>query len=241
MPVSDLTHHIHQIDVWPCLGLREPFSSLTHLIGAAVFAGLSYQLVQRGRGNAIRVASLFVLAVSSVMLLLASGIYHIFWPGPMRELFLRIDVAGVFLLIAGSMTPVHAILFSGLARWIPLALIWIVATSGIVWRTLYCDTTPGPAGIAFFLLFGWGSVVTSVVLWHRFGWKFILPAVLAGLSYTFGAIGLVLHRPILVPGIIGPHEIWHLAVLTGLGLHWRFVAQFASDHPRIDEISDPPL
>lgn len=220
--------NIHQIEVWPWVGCREPFNSLSHLIGAAVFCGLGYYLVRRGKGDWIRTGSLSVLAVSSVLLLLTSGIYHIFWPGPVREIMLRADVAGVFLLIAASMTPAHAILFTGWSRWGSLAVIWIFAIVGIIWRMLFCENTPGPTGIAFFLLFGWGSVATAVILWRRYGWHFIQPAVLAGLSYSLGAIGLILHRPILIPGIIGPHEIWHIAVLTGLGLHWRFVIQFAS-------------
>ncbi len=223
-----LTREVSSIDVLPWLGCREPFSSLSHLIGAAVFAGLAYDLVRRGRGDWIRVASLSVFAVCSVQLLLLSGTYHLFWPGPMREFLLRMDVACVFLLIAGSMTPVHAILFTGFARWGALLLVWTVAITGIVWRILFCSNTPGPEGITFFLLFGWGSAVTAFVLWRRCGWRFIRPAVLSGLAYTLGAIGLVLHRPILVPGLIGPHETWHVAVLCGLAFHWRFVSRFAT-------------
>ncbi len=223
-----IVEHVHQIDVLPWLGCREPFSSFSHLTGAGVFAGLGLYLIRRGRGDWIRVASLCVMVTSSVLLLCVSGIYHIFWPGPIREILLRGDVASVFVLIAASMTPVHAILFRGLPRWGALLLIWTVAISGIIWRLLYCENTPGPTGIAFFLLFGWGSLITSLFLWRRFGWAFIQPAVLSGLSYTFGAIGLVLHHPVLVPGVIGPHEIWHCAVLAGLGFHWCFVKEFAN-------------
>ena len=218
----------HLIDVYPWLGCREPFSALSHLIGAGIFAGVAYHVTKKGVGDRLRAASLAAFGVCSVSLLLVSGIYHLFWPGPLRSVMLRIDVAAVFLLIAGSMTPVHAILFAGISRWAALLLIWCVAIGGIIWRILFCEETPGPAGIAFFLLFGWGSVITASVLWRRYGWDFVRPAVLSGLAYTIGAIGLMLHRPILIPGIIGPHEIWHLAVLCGLGLQWLFVNQFAA-------------
>ena len=222
---------VHAIDVVPWLGCREPFSSLSHLIGAGLFAGLAFNLVRRGEGDWRRTVSLSAFGLSTVTLLCLSGIYHLFWPGPMREIMLRADVSAVFLLIAGSMTPVHAILFRGIGRWGALTLIWSVALGGIIWRMLFCENTPGPYGIAFFLLFGWGSVITAVIIWRRFGWNFVRPAVLSGLAYTIGAIGLLLHQPILIPGIIGPHEIWHLAVLCGLGLQWRFVHQFAEWDP----------
>ena len=131
------------------MGCREPFSSLSHLLGAGVFAGLAVNLIRRGGNDWVKATSLAVFGATSVILLLLSGIYHVFWPGPTREFMLRADVSAVFLLIAGSMTPVHAILFTGLARWGALALIWFVAIAGIVWRMLFCENTPGPAGISF--------------------------------------------------------------------------------------------
>ncbi|HEY0983633.1 MULTISPECIES: PAQR family membrane homeostasis protein TrhA [unclassified Schlesneria] len=212
------------------MGVREPFCSLSHYLGAGVFAGLTIPLIRQGRGDPVRVAGLATFGIATVILLLLSGTYHIFWPGPLREFFLRADVAAVFLLIAGSMTPVHTILFTGLARWGALVLIWFVAITGILWRLLFCGTSPGVTGIAFFLLFGWGSVFSAIVLWRRYGWKFVKPAVLSGLAYTIGAIVLIRRDPALVPGWIGSHEIWHVAVLCGLALHWQFVSQFACGH-----------
>ena len=112
------------IEVFPLPGCREPLSSFSHLIGAVVFTVLAFTLVRRGRGDRARTISLVVMACSTVQLLILSGLYHMFPPGPMRELMVRADVSGVFLLIAGSLTPVHVILFRGLARSGPLALAW---------------------------------------------------------------------------------------------------------------------
>lgn len=217
-----------EIEVLPLPCFREPMSSLSHLLGAVVFAALAVVLVRRGRGDWRRTVSLAVMAFSTVQLLVLSGVYHMYWPGPLRQFMVRADVSAVFLLIAGSLTPVHMILFQGLARWGALALVWTVAIFGIVLRMVFFDTVSGGAGIAIFLLFGWGGSITAAALWQRYGWAFVRSAVLAGIAYTAGAIVLTLHRPTLVPGLVGPHELWHLAVLTGLGLHWRFVFQFAS-------------
>jgi channel protein (hemolysin III family) len=209
-------------------GIREPFSSLSHVIGACVFAAFAILLVRRGRGDRLRMISLAIMAYVCVQMLVVSSIYHMLWPGPSRELMLRVDVAGIFLVIAGCITPVHVILFTGTERWAPLALAWSTAVGGMILRTRFFDHLPSVAGIAIFLVFGWGGAVTAMVLWRRYGWKFIRYAVFGGLSYTAGAIALLAHGPVLVSGVIGPHELWHLAVLAGLAMHWRFVFQFAA-------------
>lgn len=219
---------IDDIAVFPLPGCREPLSSLSHMLGAFVFTAMAILLIRRGRGDWVRTASLVVMAASSVLLLLLSSAYHLTWPGPVRDFLLRADVAGIFLLIAGSMTPVHAILFSGRSRWIALVLIWTTAVLGILLRMIYHEFVTDAVGVSIFLLCGWGSLVTAIILWRRYGWGFIKPAVFAGASYTLGAIVLLFHGPTLVHGILGPHELWHFAVLCGLSMHWRFVFQFAS-------------
>jgi hemolysin III len=219
-----------EIDVVPLLGCREPFSSLSHLAGAVVFAGLAIRLIRRGNGDRVRTISLAVFAISTVQLLLTSAVYHATWPGQVRHLMLRADVSSIFLLIAASMTPGQAILFRGLPRSLSLILIWTAGIGGVIWRTLAINDSPGSFGIFVFLVFGWCSVIAGIVLWRRFGWNFVQPAVLSGLVYSLGAIGLMLDWPTMIPGIIGPHEVWHIAVLIALGLQWRFVFQFASGH-----------
>ncbi len=214
----------------PLAGCHEPVSSLSHLLGAFYFAWLATVLVRRGRGDRARISSLTIMGVSSVLLLLLSSAYHLVVPGPLREFMIRADVSAIFLLMAGSLTPIHAILFQGFARWLPLTLIWITAVLGMILRIIYFDALNGPAGISLFLVFGWAGVFTFIALWRRYGWSFVKPALFSGLSYTFGAIVLLFHRPILVAGVIGPHEIWHFAVLCGLGLHWYFVFQFAAGY-----------
>jgi channel protein (hemolysin III family) len=150
------------------------------------------------------------------------------WPGPSRDLLLRLDVAGIFLVIAGSITPVHVILFDGVERWAPLGVAWLAAIGGMFLRMRYFESLPAGAGTAIFLVFGWCGAVTAFVLWRRYGWKFVRLAIMAGVSYTVGAIVLLLHRPMIIGGVVGPHELWHMAVLAALGMHWRFVFQFAA-------------
>lgn len=216
------------IGVYSIPGIHEPVSCFTHLLAAPIFAVLGYFLVLRGRGNRIREASLVIMAVSSVFLLLMSGCYHLLEPGASRSIMCQLDVAAVFVLIAGTITPVHAILFQGFNRCVPLLLVWSVAATGITLRTVFPESLGPGMGIAIFLVLGWGGMISCFALWRRYGFSFVQPLLLGGVAYTLGAMVLRLHWPVLIPGVIGAHELWHFAVLLGLALHWKFVLQFAA-------------
>lgn len=226
---------MYDIPAFPLGGIREPFSTLSHAVGACLFLVFGILLVRRGRENLLRRWSLAVMVYASLQTLVLSSLYHMQWPGPWREFMLRADVAGIFLLIAGCITPVQTILFTGKERWLPLSIAWGTAIGGMTLRMLYFDQLPGYVGIAAFLIFGWGGAITAAILWQRYGWGFVKYAVLAGLAYTIGAVVLLNRAPTVIHGVIGPHEIWHLAVLAGLGLHWRFVFQIASGDLPVDQ------
>ena len=219
------------IDVYSIPGFREPASCFTHLLAAPVFAVLGYFLVQRGRGDWMRTASLAVMVLSTVFLLSMSAVYHLLGPGMGRYVMRQLDVAGVFALIAGTVTPVHAILFRGFNRWAPLLLAWSAAATGITLRTIFSRSLPRGVGTAIFLLLGWGGLISCILLWRRYGFSFVKPLLWGGVAYTLGAIVLGLKWPTLIPGVVGAHELWHVAVLLGLGLHWKFVFEFASGPP----------
>jgi channel protein (hemolysin III family) len=215
------------IDVFSIPGIREPFNCLTHLIAACVFSVLGYFLVRKGRGSWIRTASLAVMVITSVFMLSMSGVFHLLGPGNGRHVMRQLDIAGVFALIAGTMTPIHAILFRGFGRWSSLSLLWTAAALGITLRTIFEARLPFAFGTGIFLVLGWGGLIVGILLWRRYGYSFVKPLVWGGVAYTLGAIFLSLNWPTLIPGVVGAHEVWHLAVLTGLGLHWKFVFQFA--------------
>jgi hemolysin III len=152
------------IGAYPIPGFQEPVSCWTHLLAAPFFAVLGYFLVRRGSGNWGRVSSLAIMAVSTVFLLSMSAVYHLLGPGPGRQVMRHLDVAGVFALIAGTVTPVHAILFHGFNRWAPLLLVWSAAASGITLRIVFSQSLPQGVGIAIFLVMGWGGLISCILL-----------------------------------------------------------------------------
>jgi channel protein (hemolysin III family) len=233
---------VEDIEATSIPGFREPVNCFTHLLAAIVFSILSVYLIRRGRGSWVRTASLAVMAFSSVFLLSMSAVYHLLGAGAGRDVLRQLDIAGVFALIAGTMTPVHAILDTGFTRWASLAVVWSAAAAGITLTTVFSDSLPSGVGIAIFLLFGWGGLISFIRLWRRYGFSFVTPLLWGGVAYTLGAVALGANWPIPIPRVVGAHEVWHLAVVAGLILHWKFVFQFAQGPPNaLPPASNTPL
>jgi channel protein (hemolysin III family) len=221
-------------------GFSDPVSSLTHLAGAVLFAILSVPLIARGRGDARRVFSLAVFAFSCVLLLSLSGVYHLLTHDTAaRSVLMRLDHAAIFVLIAGSFTPVHAILLRDRWQRHLLGWIWAAAIVGLTLKTVYFNGMPSWLGLAMYLGLGWLGVISIAALARRFGLRFVLPLVWGGLAYTGGALVEHFRWPVLDPNIFGPHELFHLAVLAGISFHWAFVRRIASGanarflHPQV--------
>ena len=213
-------------------GFSDPVASLTHLAGAAVFAVLGGFLIARGRGQARRVVALSIFVLSCVLLLSLSGVYHLLTPKTAaRSVLLRLDHAAIFVLIAGSFTPVHAILLRERWQRYLLAGIWGAALAGLVLKTVFFDATPPWVGLLMYLGLGWLGLISTVALARRFGVRFVLPLIWGALAYPLGALADFLRWPVLLPGVIGPHEVFHLAVLAGIAFHWSFIRGIAVGAP----------
>ena len=216
-------------EVYSFGGISEPASCLTHLVGAGVFALLASSLIRRGRGNRGRIAVLGIFASSAVFLLVVSGLFHLCPPNTsLRMMLWRLDHCAIFILIAGTFTPVHGILFKGASRWLPMVLIWSASVGGIGFATVFLDHSHQWVSLACYIGLGWMGAITGIAIWRLYEFLFVAPLVFGGAAYTLGAVLESLNWPTLIPGVLGPHELWHVAVLLGVGLHWKFINQFAT-------------
>jgi len=221
--------------IYPLLGFTHPLSSITHLLGAIFFTYQAIPMIRRGKGSSIRLISLAVFSGSCIFLLLVSGVYHLLTTtGAPHTVFQRLDHAAIFLVIAGTFTPIHCILFTGFLRWGFLAIVWVLAISGLIVKTIFFTSIPEWLGLSFFLGLGWMGLLMGFHLWRRYGFTFIRPLVLGGIFYTVGAIIEYHQRLTILPGIIGPHEILHVAVLLGIGFQWWFIVKTLDRVPIIE-------
>ncbi len=220
-------------------GIADPFSSLSHLLGAVVFAVFSVFLLRRGRGDAERMTSLVIFCCGTVFLLATSGTMHLIGRnGSGHMFFQRLDHAAIFFLIACSFTPTHVILFRGRQRWIVLTLVWTIAFLGILFKTIYFDSISPRVGTAIYIGMGWIGVVSWWAVVRKHGFDFAKPIMWGGFAYTIGGVLDALHWPVVISGVIQWHEVFHVAVLIGLGCHWAFVYSIANTPflPATDEV-----
>ncbi len=214
-------------------GFSEPFSSLSHLLPTGVFLAFGVGLLYRARGHAARIAALSVYVFACVFLLAMSGVFHLLEPGGTpRAILQRLDHAAIFIQIAGTFTPLHILLFRGFWRWGILAIIWGVAIAGLTLKSIYFNAMPESIGLLLYLGLGWMGGLSAVALYRWYGTRFLRPLIYGAIAFTLGAVIDFLHTPELVPGVIGAHELFHVAVLFGMGFHWYLVAQATEWHRR---------
>jgi channel protein (hemolysin III family) len=216
------------IDNYTIPGFSDPVSSVTHLLGAGLFACLTPFLLLKGRGHLSRTVALGVFAFSTVLLLSISGTYHLLTPGtPARAVLRRLDHGAIFVLIAATFTPLHVILFKGVWRWAPLLVLWSAAIVGVTLKSAFFDDVAEGLGLVLYLGMGWLGVISGAELWRRHGMRFLGLLILGGAAYTAGAVFEFLRWPVVIAGVFGAHEMLHVMVLLGIALHWRFIWLFA--------------
>ena len=205
-------------------GFTDPFSSISHLLAAVVFFIYGIRLINYARGHTGHVLAVSVFVFSVVFLLSMSGVFHLLeLGGTARAVLQRLDHAAIFGLIAGSFTPVHSILFYGFWRWGFLLIIWTLAITGITWKSIFFNDMAEWIGLMFYLGLGWAAIFSAYHTHRLHGFKIIRPLIFGGLAYTFGATLEFLQLPVVIPGVLGPHELFHIAVLFGISLHWQFI------------------
>jgi hemolysin III len=170
-------------------------------------------------------AAIYAASVSA--LFGVSALYHrVTWTGPARRRLRRLDHAMIFLLIAGTYTPVGLLVLEGRLAAVVLAVVWGGAVAGIVLELAW-TTAPRWLGGTVYLALGWVAVAATPQLFARLGVAGGLLLVAGGLVYSAGAAVYALRRPDPVPAVFGYHEVFHLLVIAGVAAHFLAISLFA--------------
>lgn len=201
------------------LALREPVNALTHWGGAVAALLLLGPLLWWAHSHGLALWPFVVFGVSMALLYAASASYHSFRVGERGLLWLRkLDHAGIFLLIAGTYTPVAYFGLHGVWRSVVLWVVWGIALAGITLK-LFTMRLPRWVSTLLYLGMGWLALVFLPQLARNLPSAAIIWLAVGGALYTIGAIVYATKRWNPRPGVFGFHEIWHLFVLGGTTAH----------------------
>ncbi|MCX6082648.1 MAG: hemolysin III family protein [Chloroflexi bacterium] len=203
--------------------LREPVNGLTHMGGAfAAVIGLIILLNTAATG-VTKLISVLIYGVSLILLFSASAIYHSVDANPgWLEILRKMDHSAIYLLIAGTYTPICMNAFTGFYRWGFLSIIWSLAFIGILIKVYYI-AAPRWVSAGTYVLMGWLCVFASRELITSLTPFSLTWLILGGVTYTFGAIIYATKWFNLFPGKFGSHEIWHIFVLAGASAHFMAI------------------
>ena len=165
-----------------------------------------------------------VFAASTVLLFGTSAFYHRRYWGPRGEAVMRrLDHANIFLLIAGTYTPLAWLLLPRPTALLLLALVWIGAVAGIFMRVFWLSA-PRWLYTSVYILLGWTAIWFLPAFWSNGGPAIVWLVLAGGLAYTAGAVAYALKRPNPWPKYFGFHELFHAGTAIGVACH--FVAVY---------------
>lgn len=194
---------------------EEIVNSITHGIGTllSIAALIILITVARTSGDNWHLVSYTIYGSTLVLLYLSSTLYHSFSRPRIKNLFARFDHVSIFLLIAGTYTPILLVSVRGVWGWTMFGIIWGIALLGAVIRSIFLHRF-GNLMVAIYLLMGWMFVLAGKHIYMSLPSISLTYLVLGGIAYSTGVIFYMWRK--LPYG----HGIWHLFVLTGSVFHF---------------------
>lgn len=211
---------------------RDPISALTHFIGfLAAILGMPFLLIQAAsKGcSTVALASLGIFMLSMIFLYAASTAYHAFNLTPAANKRLKkLDHMMIFILIAGSYTPVCTIVLGNPAGIRLLVCVWSIALIGIILKAFWV-TCPRWFSSILYISMGWVCLMAFSDIYHAMSAMSFFWLVTGGVAYTIGGIIYALKLPILKKYFknFGAHELFHIFVMIGSLCHYIVMCSIA--------------
>lgn len=168
-----------------------------------------------------------IFALATVLLFAVSAVYHRgTWTSRTAAVLRRLDHANIFLVIAGTYTPLTALLLPKQTATILLSIVWIGAAAGILMRIFWLHA-PRWLYVPIYIALGWVAMAFIPAFWASGGPAVAILVVAGGLGYTVGAAIYGFKRPNPSPHWFGFHEIFHIGTIIGYTCHAAAIALVA--------------
>ncbi|MCM1103370.1 MAG: hemolysin III family protein [Clostridium sp.] len=212
--------------------IREPGSAITHLIAMILASAAATPLLIKASMSADsrHLLAMTVFIISMVLLYGASTLYHsVNVGGRLLKLFRKLDHMMIFVLIAGSYTPVCLIVLGGQLGYLMLGVVWGIALAGMSVKACWI-TCPKWFSSVLYIAMGWVCIFVFGQLIHTLPLAAFLWLLAGGLIYTAGGVIYALKLPLFNQkhAYFGSHEIFHLFVMAGSFCHFVFMYCFVA-------------
>lgn len=211
---------------------KDPGSAITHFLGMAAALVVAIPLISKGT-DAIHTVSLSIFICSMVLLYGASTTYHTFDVSEsVNTILKKIDHMMIFILIAGSYTPICLIVLNGKTGYILLSVVWGIAIIGIIIKSvwIYC---PKWFSSILYIAMGWVCVFAFSPLINTLSRDAFYWLLGGGILYTIGGIIYALKLPIFNENhkFMNSHVIFHIFVLAGSACHYVLMYRYIASMP----------
>jgi hemolysin III len=198
---------------------EELANAISHLAGAALAtAGLTLMIVFSVlRGNAWHIVSTSIFGATLFLLYLSSGMAHALRKGKLKDLFFIFDKIAIFLLIAGTYTPLTLISLKGVLGWTIFGLEWGMAAAGIILTFTRLGKTKSRVNyffVALYIAMGWLLIIAIVPIYNSLPIWGSLWILTGGICYSLGILFYAKAR------FLYHHLVWHLFVIAGSLAHF---------------------
>ena len=206
--------------------MTNPVRGFLHGTAAVVSVVGATLLTVFGSGGAWNRLALLTFGVSLVSLYTVSSLYHsIPWGEKWKARMQRLDHTMIYVLVAGTFTPIAWIALDGWLRWTTLGVQWsIVAAGGI--QKVFFPRLSRSLSVALQTTQGWLALLLLWPLAENLPWTALFMLGLGGVLYTVGMVFLVTNRPRLWPRVFSYHEVFHILVIAGSSVHFAVVARY---------------
>ncbi|MBF0449823.1 MAG: hemolysin III family protein [Candidatus Magnetomorum sp.] len=217
---------VSQVEIWKHYSIGEEIAnSITHGIGALLSMAGLVVLIMMGSiyGNSLHVVCFSVYGTSLILLYLASTLYHSLPGRTVKQIFKKLDHSAIFLLIAGSYTPLMLINIKGVLGWSITITVWVLAVIGVVIKCLYIKKFE-KVSLCIYIFMGWLCIFAAKEIFLNISPQSLIFLVIGGLLYSVGTIFYVWEK------LPYNHGIWHVFVLGGSIFHYFSILTSFNDH-----------
>jgi len=206
---------------WSREAKEELANALTHGVGAVLAVAALVLLVVFAslRGTARHIVGATIFGSTMVLLYVMSTLYHAFRGPRVKKVFRVLDHASIYLLIAGTYTPLCLATLRGAWGWSMFGVVWGLAVLGVTFKSIFLHRMEW-LSLTVYLLMGWIALIAILPLWRAMPTGGLAWLFGGGLFYSLGAILYGMRR------LPYHHALWHLCVLGGTGCHFACILGF---------------